>query len=82
MPLLRLPMLDRSASYRLRQVEPAGSRGRQLYDTTTPWLQALRGDADGVGGGCIAHGAWLAEAGLAVPRSKAETAFLLHLQRV
>ena len=77
MPPLRLPMLDRSARYRLRQIEPAGSRGRALYDTTTPWLQALRSEA-----GCIADGAWLAEAGLAVPRSKAETAFILHLQRV
>jgi alpha-galactosidase len=76
-PALRLPMLDATAHYRLRQVEPQASRLREkLTDTTTPWLQALR-TTEGV----RAHGAWLKEAGLAVPRDKAETAFLLHLVR-
>ena len=77
MPALRLPMLDRHANYRLRQIEPAGSRGRPLYDTTTPWLEALREPA-----GVTAHGAWLAEAGLPLPRAKPETAFIVHLQRL
>ncbi|MDE1928154.1 MAG: alpha-galactosidase, partial [Burkholderiales bacterium] len=77
MPPLRLTMLAHEARYRLRQVEPEATRGRPLYDTTTPWLEALR-SADGV----LADGAWLAEAGLALPRAKAETAFILHLRKV
>ena len=77
MPPLRLPMLDRQAHYRLRQIEPAGRQGQPLYDTTTPWLQALR-SAEGV----VVHGAWLAEAGLPLPRAKAETAFIVHMERV
>jgi alpha-galactosidase len=77
MPLLQLPMLDRTANYRLKQIEPELTRGKQLYDTTTPWLQALRSE-DGV----VVNGAWLMESGLALPRAKAETAFVLHLQRI
>jgi alpha-galactosidase len=77
MPVLRLPMLDERATYRLRQIEPAHTQGKPLYDTTTPWLQSLR-QPDGA----QAHGAWLKHAGLAVPRAKAETAFILHLQRL
>jgi len=75
MPALRLPMLDRGARYRVQQVEPAGSAGRKLYDTSTPLLDALRN------GGADFDGAWLAEAGLPLPRAKAETAFIAHLKR-
>ena len=87
-PALRLPMLDRQARYRLRQIEPALDRGRPPQDTSTAWLQSLRcpgpgdGEREGHGEGTVAHGGWLAEAGLAVPRCKAETTFLLHLQRI
>jgi alpha-galactosidase len=76
-PPLRLPMLDANAHYQLRQVEPSLTRGQPLYDTTTPWLQALRSEA-----GVSTHGAWLVHAGLPLPRAKAETAFLLRLQRL
>ena len=77
MPALRLPMLDRNARYQLRQVEPAGTRGHKLTDTSAPLLEALRSDA-----GLELDGAWLAEAGLALPRAKAETAFIVHLHKL
>ncbi len=77
MPLLRLPMLDRSARYRLRQVEPDSQIGRRSLDSTAPWLESLRGEP-----GALIDGAWLAEAGLALPRCKAETAFMVHLSRL
>jgi alpha-galactosidase len=76
MPTLRLPMLDRTALYKLRQIESATTLSKPLYDTTTDWLQSLRED------GATAHGAWLAEAGLPLPRAKAETAFIVHLKRI
>ena len=75
MPTLRLPMLDRDARYTLRQIEPDSQVGRKNPDNSAPWLESLRGES-----GAVANGAWLVEAGLALPRNKAETAFILHLQ--
>lgn len=71
-PPLRLPMLDCSARYRVRQVDTG---------TTNPWgsaplLDALQGE------GVVMHGAWLAEAGLPLPRTQAEVAHLVHLQKL
>ena len=77
MPALRLPMLDRSARYTLRQIETASQVGCKNPDNSAPWLESLR-SSDGV----VSAGAWLAEAGLALPRHKAETAFILHLERI
>jgi alpha-galactosidase len=74
-PPLRLPMLDRAARYRLREVEAATSLGRKRHDTSAPFLDALRDDGE------VVDGAWLAEVGLPLPRAKAETAFIVHLQR-
>ena len=86
MPPLRLPMLDRAQRYRATQIEPAGTRGARLYDTSTALLDALRGasDAPQDGGrhGPAFDGAWLVEVGLPLPRAKAETAFLVRLQKV
>lgn len=76
MPPIRLPMLDGNAKYQLKQVEPAGDIGKQLYDTSTAWFQALRSE------GVIAHGAWLAQVGMPLPRAKAETALLVHLRKL
>ena len=77
MPALRLPMLDRHARYRLRQIEPAGTLGQPHTDPSAPMLGALRSEP-----GLELAGAWLAEAGLPLPRAKAETAFIVHLRKL
>ena len=74
-PVLRLPMLQRDARYRLRQVLPMGAQRASGRHHTTPFFDALN-SADGL----VADGAWLAQAGLAMPRALAETAFIVQLQ--
>jgi alpha-galactosidase len=72
-PPLRLPMLDAGARYRVTEIRPDG-----LSDTGhhAPLLDAI-GGADGAS----FNGAWLAQAGLPVPRGHAETAWIVHLQK-
>ncbi len=73
----RLPMLDAGSRYRLRLVTPEGLPEDQLYNGSAPFFDALR-SAEGQ----LMDGDWLRHAGLPLPRSKAETAFIVHLQAV
>ena len=72
---VQLPMLEASRRYRLRLVVPDGLPEGQLYNGSAPFFEALRG-TDGV----VLDGDWLRHAGLPLPRNKAETAFIVHLQ--
>ena len=69
-PPLRLPMLDAARRYRIERLDPpaigAANAGRDA-----PLHQALR-----AGEPRHAHGAWLIEAGLPLPRMAAETVML------
>ncbi len=76
-PSLRLPMLKADLQYRLRVVVPDGLPEDQLTNGSAPFFDALR-TADGV----VMNGSWLQHAGLPLPRSKAETAYIVHLQAV
>ena len=73
-PLLRLPMLDHGARYRITQV----SAGAQ----PAHWQSAAALDAINSPAGLVMDGAWLAQAGLAMPRTKAEVAHIVHLQKL
>ena len=73
-PPLRLPMLDARTRYRIREVRPLIADDRTAYGA--PLLDAYAG-ADGV----VADGAWLVNAGLPIPRTKAETAVIFHIRR-
>ena len=75
-PPLRLPMLDTAARYRASSVAPAGELGAAWFHSTAPFFDALRH------GGVELDGAWLAHAGLPVPRATAEACSIVHLQRV
>ena len=75
-PALRLPMLDAGARYRVAQVLPPEG-GQPDAHTTAPFFTALREPA-----GVALDGAWLAHAGLPLPRTLAETAFIVRLQRL
>ncbi len=72
-----LPMLQAACRYRLRVVTPEGLPEDQLYCGSAPFFDALR-SPDGV----VMDGSWLQHAGLPLPRNKAETAFIVHLQRL
>lgn len=71
----RLAMLDGQARYRARVVVPEGLPSDALYHGTSPFFEALRE-------GVELDGSWLRQAGLPLPRSKAETAFIVHLERL
>jgi alpha-galactosidase len=71
----RLPMLSAHARYRARVVVPDGLPADALYNGTSPFFEAL---LEGV----VLDGSWLQHAGLPLPRSKAETAFIVHLERL
>ena len=73
MPTLRLPMLDRGATYRVTQLAHGGAGH--------PWGSAPLLDAMQSAEGVALHGAWLAEAGLPLPRTQAEHAHILRLQK-
>jgi alpha-galactosidase len=66
-------MLDAAARYRVTEIRPEG-----VPDTNhrAPLLDAI-GSAEGAS----FDGAWLAHAGLPVPRGHAETAWIVRLQR-
>jgi alpha-galactosidase len=72
-PPLRLNMLDAAARYRVTEIRPEGAHDASHR---APLLDAI-GSADGASFG----GAWLAHAGLPVPRGHAETAWIVRLQR-
>jgi alpha-galactosidase len=76
-PALRLPMLDPGARYRARQVLPEGTRRPSGRHHTAAFFDALAGPD-----GLLLDGAWLARAGLPMPRVQAETAFIVHLHTV
>jgi hypothetical protein len=69
-------MLDRTARYRVRRVAPEGRHDGGWFHATAPLFDALND------GGVEFDGAWLAQAGLPTPSARAETCYLLHLQRV
>ena len=73
-PALRLSMLDHSARYRVRSITPAGAA--PAAGNSAPLLAALQGE------GVLMDGAWLAQAGLPMPRSKAEVAHIVWLEAV
>jgi alpha-galactosidase len=72
---IRLPMLDGNRRYRLRVLIPDGQSVAALYDGHTPFFDTLLQPR-----GQVVDGDWLRQAGLPLPRAKAETAFIVHLQ--
>jgi alpha-galactosidase len=76
-PTLRLPMLDSAARYRVREVLPASTVRPTGRHHTAPFFDAINTPE-----GLVLDGAWLAHAGLPMPRTQAETAFLVRLERV
>jgi alpha-galactosidase len=74
-PPVRLPMLDTTAHYAVSLIEPEGAV--RPHGTSAPLFEQWRAP-----GGATLHGAWLAQAGLPVPRSKAEVAHIVRLKRV
>ena len=71
----RLPMLEAGARYRAQVVVPDGLPADALYNGSSPFFDALRE-------GVVLDGSWLQHAGLPLPRSKAETAFIVHLHKL
>jgi alpha-galactosidase len=76
-PALRLPMLEASARYRVRELRPEGTVRRTGRHDTAPFFDAINTPE-----GLVVGGAWLAQAGLPMPRVQAETAFIVQLQQV
>ena len=76
-PALALPMLDPAARYRLQQVLPEGTVRPTGRHNTAPFFDALHTPE-----GLVVDGAWLAQAGLPMPRVQAETAFIVRLQKL
>lgn len=73
----RLPMLEAGARYRLRVVTPEGLPESQLYCGSAPFFDALRTPE-----GVVLDGDWLRHGGLPLPRSLAETGFIVHLHKL
>jgi len=74
-PAVRLPMLLADARYLVQELQPAGAHGA-AHHTSAPLFEQLRG------AGVEMAGAWLAEAGLPLPRALAETACIVQLRRL
>ena len=74
-PPLVLPMLDASLHYRVTRIDPP-SIGVANAGADAPMHQALRR-----GEPVHAHGAWLAEAGLALPRMSGEAVHIYRMQK-
>ena len=75
-PTLRLPMLEANARYLVTQVLPEGADPKAGTHSGSAFFEALRGE------GVTLDGAWLAQAGLPLPRALAETAFIVRLRKV
>ncbi|MBQ0933614.1 alpha-galactosidase [Ideonella alba] len=73
----KLSMLDAGARYRLRVVTPDGLPESQLYCGSAPFFDALRTPE-----GVVLDGDWLRHGGLPLPRSLAETGFIVHLHKL
>lgn len=73
-PPLRLVMLDAGARYHVEQITPIEGEGAVM--SPSPFFDALRD------GGLELDGAWMVQAGLPMPRSTAETCFIVRLQKV
>ncbi len=76
-PALPLPLLDRAASYRVRELQPPGTVRPTSRHATAPFFDAINTPE-----GWVADGAWLAQQGLPMPRVNPETAFIVRLQKV
>jgi len=76
-PVLRLTMLDAGARYRVHEVLPDGTVRATGHHNTAPFFDAINTPE-----GLTLDGAWLAHAGLPLPRAQAETAFIVRLQKV
>lgn len=74
-PPLRLPMLDTASRYTARQLLPEGVNPAAGMHDTAPVFEALRTE------GVAFDGAWLAHAGLPMPRAGAEMAFVVELHK-
>ena len=70
-------MLEAGARYRLRVVTPEGLPESQLYCGSAPFFDALRTPE-----GVVLDGDWLRHGGLPLPRSLAETGFIVHLHKL
>ena len=75
-PTLRLPMLDAAARYHVQEVAQPHGQEAVWYHSSIPYFAALRQE------GRACDGAWLAQAGLPLPRDLAETAFIARLTRI
>ncbi len=73
-PPLRLPMLDAQARYRVEQL--VAIEGEGAKQSPSPFFADLQAD------GVELDGAWLAQAGLPMPRATAETCFMVRLRRI
>jgi len=69
-PPLRLPMLDEIREYQIERLDPTPGDW-----TSSPLNDALRAHEP-----IVAHGAWLAQAGLPLPRMNAESALIYRLR--
>jgi len=75
-PSLPLPMLDAASRYHVECVVPDGLATAALQFSTAPFFEAL------AEGGVALDGAWLAQAGLPLPRSAAESCFIVRLRKI
>ena len=73
-PALRLPMLDASARYHVAQLVPIEGDG--AVQTSAPFFEQL------LDGGLEMDGAWMQQAGLPMPRTTAETCFIVRLRKL
>ncbi|MBQ0959759.1 alpha-galactosidase [Ideonella sp. 4Y11] len=73
----KLSMLEAGARYRLRVVTPDGLPEGQLYCGSAPFFDTLRTPE-----GVVLDGDWLRHGGLPLPRSLAETGFIVHLHKL
>jgi alpha-galactosidase len=68
-------MLDAGARYRVSEVVP-DVQGHGAHNRSAPLFEMLRGE------GTTFDGAWLAHAGLPLPRLPAETCFIARISKV
>jgi alpha-galactosidase len=73
-PALRLPMVDANSRYHVEQLAPIEGDG--AVQSPAPFFADLQN------GGVALDGAWLTHAGLPMPRTTAETCFIVRLRKV